>query len=227
MQPLLRPKHTQSHKYCTVFKEEVCQRCNIGALHTLLADESEEREWALPYFGMLKKIECQLVINSCQLNQVLKRKKYPLPTIKQIFQKHSWLYIALVIDLNMGYSSIPLTEPMWKLLTIMTMFEFFKWCVLLMGIKLATDIFLSQMVSIFTQMRQNKPSYIFFGFGNGYSFDDQLTILSKTCGWLGCWNANKSSQEKTPCHDGRVPRLSAHANQTQNHLQRILEQSNI
>ena len=149
-------------------------------MRELSAEEIKEREWASPCFGVPKKNNTiSLVIDFRQLNRVLKRKEYPLPTIDKMFQNICGFTFASVIDLNMGYLSIPLTEQTQKLLTIVTTFGFFECCVLPMGIKPATDIFQSRMVGIFQPMKENRPNpYIDNIFhGKGKDFDKHLTIL--------------------------------------------------
>jgi hypothetical protein len=94
-----------------VFHDNILHQCQIGLLCKLSAEEIEEREWASPCFGVPKKNKTiWLVIDFHQLNQVLKRKQYPLPTINEMFQNIRGFVFALVIDLNMGYLLIPLTE---------------------------------------------------------------------------------------------------------------------
>ena len=164
-----------------VFKQELNCQCSIGALQELSAEEIKDRKWASPAFGIPKKNgTIRLVIDFCRINQCLKCKEYPLPTIDEIMQDINGFVFTSVIDLNMGYLSIPLTEPTKKLLTIVTTFGFFECCVLPMGIKPATDIFQSRMVGIFQPMRNHKPSpYIDHIFhGKGDTFDKHLLILN-------------------------------------------------
>jgi hypothetical protein len=142
-----------------VFREEVYRQCDIGALRELKADEIETREWASPCFEVRKKNgTIRLVMDFRQLNKVLERKEYPLLTIDKIFTGIRGFIFASVIDLNMGYLSIPLTKETREILTIVTTFGFFECCVLPMGIKPATDIFQSRMVGIFQPMTKNKPN---------------------------------------------------------------------
>jgi hypothetical protein len=128
-------------KNCKDFKNEVYCQCQIESLHKLTAEEIEEHEWTSPCFGVPKKYKTiRLVIDFCQLNRVMKWKEHPLPTIDEMFQNIRGFIFASIIDLNMGYLSIPLIEPTQKLLTIMTIFGYFACCVLRMGIKPATDM---------------------------------------------------------------------------------------
>jgi hypothetical protein len=141
-----------------VFKEEVYRQCDIGALRELSAEEIEKHEWSSPCFGIPKKNGSnRLVMDFRQINKVLKRKEYPLPTINELFQNIKGFEFASVVDLNMGYLSIPLTDESKALLTIVTMFGFFECCVLPMGVKPGTDIFQSRMVGVFQPMRENRP----------------------------------------------------------------------
>jgi hypothetical protein len=140
------------------FKEEVYRQCNIGALRELSVSEVESREWASPCFGVPKRDgSIRLVMDFRKLNSVLKRKEYPLPTIKEMFQNIGGFIFASTIDLNMGYLSIPLTAKTKELLTIVTQFGFFECCVLPMGVRLATDIFQSRMVGIFMSWKPTNP----------------------------------------------------------------------
>ena len=63
-----------------------------------------------------------------------------------------------MIDLNTGYLSIPLTAKTQELLTIVTQFGFFSPCVLLMGVRPATNILQSRMVGIFMSVEADKTN---------------------------------------------------------------------
>ncbi len=52
----------------------------------------------------------RLVIDFHQLNSVLKHKEYPFWRLTKCLQHICGYVFASVIDLNMGYLSIPLTE---------------------------------------------------------------------------------------------------------------------
>jgi hypothetical protein len=82
-------------------------------------EEIEDGELSSSCFGVPRKDgSIRFLIDFCQLNRIIKQKEYPLPTINKMFQNICGFTFALVIDLNMEYLSIPLTEPMLKLLTI-------------------------------------------------------------------------------------------------------------
>ena len=101
--------------------------------------------------------------------------------IDEIFHDIRGFTFASVIDLNVGYLSIPLTDETKKILTVVTMFGFFECCVLLMRVKPGTDIFQSQIVGVFQEMTANKPnSYIDDIFhGKGKDFDSHLVIFDE------------------------------------------------
>ena len=98
-----------------------------------------------------------------------------------MLQDVSGFILSSVIDLNMGYLSIPLCKESRKLLTITTQYGFFESCVLPMGIKPASDIFQSRMVGVFQPMEHGKPTpyidNIFHGKGN--TFGEHLVILAE------------------------------------------------
>ena len=60
----------------------------------------------------------RLVIDFQWINQCLKRKEYPLPTIDEIMQEIGGFVFASVIDLNMGYLLIPLYAESWRIFSI-------------------------------------------------------------------------------------------------------------
>ena len=103
----------------------------------------------------------RLVIDFRRINQCLKQKEYTLPTIEEILQEISGFMLASVVDLNMGYLSIPLCTESRKLLTNTTHYGFIDSCVLPMGIKPASNIFQLCMVGVFQPMTVGKPRAIY------------------------------------------------------------------
>lgn len=114
-------------------------------------------------------------------NQSFDSHKYPLSTIDEIMYVVSGFVFASVIDLNMGYLSIPLCAELRRILMIVTHFRFFKSCIFPMGIKSASDIFQSCMVGVFHPMKKGRlKSYIDDIFhGNGNAFNEHLMILNE------------------------------------------------
>ena len=102
-------------------------QCRIGALRELTVEESKDREWASPAFGIPKKNgTIRLMIDFRRIKQCLKQKEYPLPTIEEILQDISSFMLASVVDVNIGYLSSPLCTNSRKLLTISTQYGFFE-----------------------------------------------------------------------------------------------------
>ena len=128
-----------------------------------------------------KNGDIRLVIDFCKLNEWLKRKEYPLAMIEAILTSIKGFKLASVIDLNMGYLSIPLTEESKKLLTIVTPFGFYECQVLPMGVMPSTDIFQPRMVDIFAAMIENKPDPYFDDILHcqGANFDKHLAGLDE------------------------------------------------
>ena len=111
-------------------------------MQLLSADDLEKREWASPGFAVpTKNSIMRLVIGFRKLNEWLERKEYPLPTIDELLTNIRGFNFASVIDLNMGYLSIPLTGESKQLLTIVTPFECYECKSSPMGVMPATDIF--------------------------------------------------------------------------------------
>ena len=165
-------------KNCKVIEEEVYRQCKIGAVGQLSPEEVEEREWASPAFGVLKKSgTIRLVMDFRKLNESLIRKQYPLSTIEELITAIMGFDFASVLDLNMGYLSVPLKEASKKLLNIVMPFGYFECKVLPMRIKPATDIFQSHMVGIFMSMKvKTKPNPCIDDIlhSKGRTFDDHL-----------------------------------------------------
>jgi len=63
-----------------------------------------------------------------------------------------------VLDFNMGYLSMPLSNAARNILTVVFPFGFYECLVLPQGIAPATDIFQSRMVVLFALMMEEKPT---------------------------------------------------------------------
>ena len=162
---------------------EVRRQCQIGALRQLSAEEIEDREWACPAFGVAKSNgSIRLVMDFRKLNDQLERKQTPLSTIEEMITSINGFLYASVLDLNMGYLSIPLCEKSRKMLNIVMPFGYFECQVLPMGVKPATDIFQTRMVSIFMSMNPlTKPDPYIDDIlhSKGKSFCEHLNILAE------------------------------------------------
>ena len=123
------------------------------------AEEVEEREFISPAFAISKRdgVTMRIVFDLRKLNSMLERKQTHMSTIEELIQGIGGFIFASVVDLNMGYLSIPLTESSKKLFTIVFPFGYFECQVLPQGAKPATDIFQSRMVGMFASMWENRP----------------------------------------------------------------------
>jgi hypothetical protein len=75
-----------------------------------------------------------------------------MPKIPDIFRGMEKFRYATTIDLNMGYYSMPLSDEAKKLCVISLPWGLYRYNMLPMGIKPATDIFQQRMSAIFFDM---------------------------------------------------------------------------
>ena len=101
---------------------------------------TQESEWALPTFIILKKDGCLRWISDLhQLNHVIKCRQYHLPIISDIL-RHSGYKIFTKVDISMQYYSFVLEKESQYLWTIIMPFGKYKYAWLLMGLKCSPDI---------------------------------------------------------------------------------------
>ena len=151
-------------------------------MRLLSAEDLETRKWASPGFGVPKKNgDMRLVFDFRRLNQWRERNEYPLPTIDEILSNIKGFNLASVIDLSIGYLSIPLTEETKELLIITTPFGFYECQSLSMGVIPATEIFQARMVDIFQPMMAMKPDPYIDGILHckGDTFNEHLDGLNE------------------------------------------------
>ena len=102
-------------------------------------------------------VSLRLVFDLRKLNAVLVRKEHYLSTIDKLISGVGGFVFASVVNLNMGYLSIPLNDAARKLLTIIFPFGYFECLVLPQGVNPAADTFQARMVGIFASMQMNRP----------------------------------------------------------------------
>ncbi len=136
-----------------VMEHELARQCSIGSLGRLTPEEFEKREWAFPGFGTPKKNgTVRFVIDFRRINSALVRREYPLWTTEEILTSIKGFLYATSIDLNMGYTSIPLNDEARKILTIIMPFGAYECLTLPMGVMPASDLFQARMVHLFAEM---------------------------------------------------------------------------
>jgi len=134
--------------YQQLTKDEIARFESIGLLTKVTSSK-----WAAPTFIIPKKNQTVRVITDFRgLNQCLKRNPYPMPKIPDIFRGMECFHFATTIDLNIGYYSMPLSKKAKQLSVISLPWGLYKYNMLPMGIKPATDIFQQRMGTLFFDM---------------------------------------------------------------------------
>jgi hypothetical protein len=135
--------------YQQVTRNEIARLESIGLLTKVPA-----AEWAEPTFIIPKKDQTVRVLTDFRgLNTCLKRNPFPMPKIPDIFRGIEKFRYAMMIDLNMGYYSMSLSEDAKKLCIISLPWGLYQYNMLPMGIKPATDIFQQRMGALFFDMQ--------------------------------------------------------------------------
>ena len=125
-------------------KKEILRLADIGVLA-----KDYNSEWAAPTFVQPKKTgDVRILTDFRKLNEVLKRKPFPLPKIADLLQKLSGFKYATAIDLSMGYYHIPLDEESQRLCTTILPWGKYQYLRLPMGIKNSPDIFQAIMMEL-------------------------------------------------------------------------------
>jgi hypothetical protein len=111
--PFSLPKNhhdTLKHQIERLVKLGVLKRCS-------------DSEWAAPTFIIPNKNgTVRFISDFRKLNEMLKRKPYPIPKTSQMMQELEEFAYATYLDLNMGYYTIKLDYDAQKLCTIVTHF---------------------------------------------------------------------------------------------------------
>jgi hypothetical protein len=101
-----------------------------------------DSECTAPTFIIPKKNGAVRFISDVRkLNEMLKRKPYPIHKIAQMLEELEEFAYATSLDLNMGYYTIKLDYDAQKLSTIVTPFVKYQYLRLPMGISCSPDIF--------------------------------------------------------------------------------------
>ncbi len=80
------------------------------------------------------------ISGSCQLNKVIRRKKYPMPIISDTLRKHSGYNFFAKLDISMQYYTFEPDNRSQNFCTIITPHGKYKYLRLPMGLKCSPDI---------------------------------------------------------------------------------------
>ncbi|GKY94846.1 hypothetical protein MPSEU_000449600 [Mayamaea pseudoterrestris] len=122
-------------------RKEVARLCDLGVLR-----RSGGSEWAAPTFIIPKKNgTVRFISDFRRLNNLVKRKPFPIPHIQDTLLKLGGFTYATSLDLNMGYYTIRLSPAASQLCTIVLPWGKYEYCRLPMGVAGSPDIFQEKM----------------------------------------------------------------------------------
>jgi hypothetical protein len=105
-----------------------------------------DSKWAAPTLIIPKKNgTVRFISDFRKLNEMLKRKTYPIPKLAQMLQELEEFAYATSLDLNMGYFTIKLDSDAQKLCNVVTPLGKYQYLRLPMGISCSPDIFQEKM----------------------------------------------------------------------------------
>jgi hypothetical protein len=139
----------------------------------------QQSEWGTPVFIIPKKDgTVHFITDYRKVNQMIKRKPYPIPRIADMLQQLEGFQYASALDLNMGYYTIRLTPGAKDMtMTIVTEFGKFRYNVLPMGMCCSGDIFQAKVDELLGDIEVVKTYIDDILVINKGSFDDHLEQL--------------------------------------------------
>jgi hypothetical protein len=124
--------------------------------------------WGSPMFTIVKPDgSLRSLADLRELNSLIQRKPFLLPKINDLLQKLEGFYLAISLNLNMGYYHIELTLEASKLCIVLLLWGKYEYLRLLMGLCNSPDIF------------QEKMSELMIGLEFARAYINDLLVVSK------------------------------------------------
>jgi len=146
-----RPIPIPEAKLHTV-KQDIQELEDLGVI-----ERCPPSEWSFPSFVVPKKDGTdRLVTDFRKLNEVLKRKPFPIPTLSELIHSlHGFTYVTLM-DLRKGYYHFPLSKQASQICTTILPWGYYRYKRLPMGISPAADIFQFQISNLLMDLTNVK-----------------------------------------------------------------------
>ena len=174
-QPFSQRYYPVPHLYKETFKKELDRLVKLGVL-----EKVQQSEWGSPTFIIPKKDgRVRFISDFRRLNQMLKRKPYPLPRISDTLQQLEGFNYATSLDLNMGYYHIRLSPTAADMCTIITEYGKFRYKRLPMGVACSPDIFQAKIYELLGDIDGTKAYIDDILVVKKGTFDEHLTQLDE------------------------------------------------
>ena len=138
-----------------------------------------------PHLSLQKKDgRVRWVSDLRKLNEVVVRRQYPLPVIKDILKKRTGYTFFSKLDVSMQYYMFELDDESKDLCTIATPYGLYKYNRLPMGLKCAPDIVQECMEQIFRDLQEEVEIYIADIGCFSTDWKTHMQLLHKVCARL-------------------------------------------